>query len=251
MDYQALINLEVYHSLFGKGTIIDADEELHFTVRFENDPDKVRRFSFPGAFADHFLEFVRPEYQAIIAEMPQLEQPTETIDYYAIVFNGDLYTRNSSSYWTLNNEVVHDTLQRALNAELERCYPIDTLDIIHILWTADELLLTNQFGSARRYYEAALARNEISLGDIRYTLARLSSCYRKLGMPYQSIDLLGRYAQPRYESPAFMTSIGAAYMDVDNIEAAKHFAGIAYRMLNRRTDEKLHALYRRINAAAQ
>ena len=165
-------------------------------------------------------------------------------------FEGRIYVLDNRNQWTLNHEIVHQGLQRILNRAYEQTHPLNDAYIEGIMQRADEMLNTEDYMSATPLYERALTNENATIGYINYILPRLSSCYRKLNMPNRSIVLLENYRNDfRFLSPALLTSVGAAYMDLNNPEKAREMANWAYALSHGRASMELHNLYSRINAA--
>ena len=46
-----------------------------------------------------------------------------------LLYNGIIYIRNRRGYWTRNNEIVHELLQRRLNAEWMNAFNIESFSV--------------------------------------------------------------------------------------------------------------------------
>ena len=165
-------------------------------------------------------------------------------------FEGVIYILTPRG-WAQNGEIVHQQLQQRLFAKWEELNPIETLRVTNIMEMADYLKNAGLYNTAVRYYKAAVVHEDARTDYIRNILPSLSSCYRKLKLPQESILLYGRYNQPEYISVAFLTSIGAAYLDLGHVTLARQFANRAFALNGGNADLELRALYAHIHAMEQ
>lgn len=99
------------------------------------------------------------------------------------------------------------------------------------------------------YFEIALLKADAN--DANKCISDLSSLYRIVRWPNASIELY-KYVLDRYKhielSAQFLTSVGAAYLDMGNKEKALQLAEKVFAMLGGNKDEKLEYLFYRIDA---
>lgn len=83
---------------------------------------------------------------------------------------------------------------------------------------------------------------------IKKILPILSSCYRCINAPEKSIELIEKYDNEHF-TPAFLTSIAAAYCDLNNYSKAKKYANMAYSMQGggQGYNNELSLVYKRID----
>jgi len=169
-----------------------------------------------------------------------------------ITFEGRIYQRRNGRTWTYNNEVVPETLQRTLNNAWANLKDWTSWTNIKLIEEAKNCKESGDMFTAIRYLETVRARDPLS-SDTRGMLAILSSCYRdeRINHPENSIELYIFYKQygNRFLTPAFLTSVGAAYLDKGDLYTARKLADHAYAMNRGTPDISLTALYQRLRAA--
>ena len=87
-----------------------------------------------------------------------------------------------------------------------------------------------------------------TVDEIRKLLPRITSLYRQVGTPQKAIDIAKEYTDlfnKRVWSQAFLTSIAAAYCDLEEYDIAKKFADIA-RVTYGNISPELMGLYERL-----
>ena len=165
-------------------------------------------------------------------------------------FEGTIYVLNNRGEWMRNNEVVYQGLQRRIRRAFDEAHPLSDDYVEGMMQRADELINAGDYSDARTMYEHILTNQNTTIRYINYILPRLSSCYRNLNMPNESIALYERYrSDNRYLSSPFLTSVGAAYMDLGKTDEARRAADHAYALNHGQASRELRSLYGRINAA--
>ena len=168
-----------------------------------------------------------------------------------ITFEGRIYQRRSGRTWTHNNEVVPETLQRTLNNAWANLQDWTSWTNIKLIEEAKNCKESGDMFTAIRYLETVRSRDPLG-ADIRGMLAIMSSCYRddRIKQPDKCIDLYCFYQQygKRFLTPAFLTSVGAAYLDKGNPCKARKLANRANAMSHGPADRSLAALYLRLRA---
>ena len=87
------------------------------------------------------------------------------------------------------------------------------------------------------------------VSEIRGVLPRLTSLYRQVGKPQKAIDIAKEYTDlfnRKVWSQAFLTSIAAAYCDLEDYVTAKKFADIAYATYGGSSSPELMNVYERV-----
>ena len=164
-----------------------------------------------------------------------------------IEYQGKTYERGRNGKWAYNNVYVSDVLNRTLNREFERMTDINSLSFEE-LWDKGALYKgSGDYVRAIRYFERALEIDP-NRREIYYMLASMTSCYRSLNTPQNAIALFEKYK--RYASAPLLTSVGAAYADLEDYVNAEACAKRAYAMTmdeGKPVDGELHALFGRLN----
>lgn len=147
-----------------------------------------------------------------------------------VEYNGEIYTRRNSKWVDGSNLAVCESLQRTLN----RLY-LEQLD--YSQYTVDELVAegdkfkeSSSYQSAISFYEKALEScDEVTY---KYVLPRITSCYRKSNMPQRVVDLFTETKKifgTDFITPVLLTSVAAAYCDLQEYENALRCCKWAYK----------------------
>lgn len=163
-----------------------------------------------------------------------------------IVYNGKSYSRIKGK-WVDKNYISVPHMQRALDAEYYKSLDLDNMTMEEVMAIADEFKDNESADSASSLYNSILSS---STGPhLVGLLSKLSSCYRKIGKPQSAIELYEEVKKNYGENPissAFLTSVGAAYCDLEKYEEAKRFADKAYAKSGGKGSPELSGLYGRI-----
>ena len=164
-----------------------------------------------------------------------------------VVYDGKTYTRNNSKWIDRDCMVVHETLQRELN----RLY-LATLDLS--LYSLKDLISEgDNFKDSYTYdYAIAFYEKSVELCDeetLKYILPRITSCYRHNKMPKKAIELFafakGKYGED-FITPVLLTSVAAAYCDLQEYENALRCCRWAYKRFGGDFDQSLSNVFSRI-----
>ena len=167
-----------------------------------------------------------------------------------LLYNGIIYIRNRRGYWTRNNEIVHELLQRRLNAEWMNAFNIESFSVWRLRAEAVKCKENGDYVRAIQYLTRAMEIDNSRYYKRSY-LAILSSCYRELQMPGKSIELYEQFCDQQYMlSAPFLTSVAAAYMDCGSVSKARALADEAYHLSYGHVALDLMHLNNRINAAS-
>ena len=146
-----------------------------------------------------------------------------------VVYKGKTYTRNNSKWVDKDCMVVHETLQRELIDE------------------GDKFKASYTYEPAIAFYEKA-----IELCDeetLKYILPRITSCYRQEKRPKKAIELFS-YAKRKFGedfiTPVLLTSVAAAYCDLQEYENAFRCCRWAYKRFEGNSDPNLSNVFARI-----
>lgn len=169
-----------------------------------------------------------------------------------LVFEGKTYTRRSEKWADSRNTIVPEGLQRDLNREYaKQLKPID-LSIEECVAHGDRFKNSGSIGLALKFYEEAAKRADCN--TMAYILPRMTSCYRKNGLPQKAIDIL-EYASKTFGNemvtPVLLTSAAGAYCDLGDYVRAKKCCDRAYAASNGRHSDELSLVYKRIQKATE
>ena len=162
------------------------------------------------------------------------------------VFLGKRYTRYNKN-WVDKNYITVTQLQHDLDREYYKTFNLDEMNAETLLSEGDICKEHKSVDVALLYY-----RRAISLADGKQLFGlfpKISSCYRQQGQPQKCIELYDEVKQAYGEnliSDAFLTSIAAAYCDMQQYMEAKHFADRAYARAGGKASAELNGVYGRI-----
>lgn len=164
-----------------------------------------------------------------------------------LIFEGETYTRHNGKWANSRNMIVHEGLQKDLNREYAKQLDLATLSLEECIAQGDQFKDSSSFSLALRYYEEAVKKADRN--SMAYILPRMTSCYRKNGMPQKAIDIL-TYASKTFGkdmvTPVLLTSVAGAYCDIGDYDRAKKCCDRAYAQSNGKKSEELSLVYKRI-----
>ena len=145
-------------------------------------------------------------------------------------YNGEVYTRRNAKWFDSRHLVVYENLQQTLN----RLY-LENLDysgytVDKLVEEGDKFKESTSYTSAIKFYEKAL--EDCDEVTYKYILPRITSCYRKNHMPRKVIDLFTetkRMFGTDFITPVLLTSVAAAYCDLQEYENALRCCKWAYK----------------------
>ena len=145
-------------------------------------------------------------------------------------YNGEVYTRRNAKWVDSRNLAVCENLQKFLNhLYLEKLdYSKYTVD--ELVAEGDKFKESTSYTSAIKFYEKAL--EDCDEVTYKYILPRITSCYRKNHMPRKVIDLFAetkRKFGTDFITPVLLTSVAAAYCDLQEYENALRCCRWAYK----------------------
>lgn len=138
-----------------------------------------------------------------------------------IEYNGEIYMRRSSKWFDSRNLVVYDSLQNVLNQLFLQTCDTSEYSVDELIKEGDKFKESTSYLSAIKFYEQAL--EDCNEKTYQYILPRITSCYRKSGMPRKVIDLFTdtkRKYGTDFITPVLLTSVAAAYCDLREYENA-------------------------------
>ena len=138
-----------------------------------------------------------------------------------IIYNGETYKRRKDKWADSSGLIAHDGLQDDLNKAYAQQLDPNTLPLDDCIAQGDSFKKSSSYSLALKFYEAAVEKADFK--TMSYILPRMTSCYRKIGQPQKSIDIL-TYASKTFGkemiTSALLTSAAAAYCDLgDSLHA--------------------------------
>lgn len=154
-------------------------------------------------------------------------------------YNGNTYYRNNSKWVDKDSLVVPTYLQNILNALAYNELDVSVMSYKEAKEEGDKCKRSETYPLAIKYYRHALEKAD-SFQQVSVVLPRITSCYRKTNQPKKVIELLSDMKICYGESiinEALLTSVAAAYCDLDEPENAIMCCKWAYKVLKSNTDE--------------
>lgn len=168
----------------------------------------------------------------------------------AMEFEGRNYTRRKEKWVDSGGLVVCESLQKDLNREYAKTVDPKKLSLEECLAEGDKFKNSSSIGLALKFYEEAVERADAV--TMAYILPRITSCYRKNGQPQKAIDMLA-YANKTFGkhmvTPTLLTSVAAAYCDLEDYARAKKCCDRAFAAMKGKTSDELSLVYGRIKKA--
>ncbi len=167
-------------------------------------------------------------------------------------YEGRTYFLRNGKWTGSDSFVASEEMQKILNKRYADTLDLTAMDVDTLLWHGDQFKQSSSYHLAIRFFSYA-----VDLADeqtLSYILPRLTSCYRKNGLPQKAIDLL-TYASRKFGrhiiSSALLVSAAAAYCDMKDYEHARQCCNRAYAASNGETSAELRAVYGRIQKESQ
>ena len=159
-------------------------------------------------------------------------------------YEGKVYTRRSLKWVDKDHMVVPLYLQNILNTLFYRDQDLSDMSYDDAKREGDKAKHSESYSLAIKYYECALDKAD-SFIRVSVVLPRITSCYRKNNQPRKVIELLSdmklQYGE-KIINEALLTSVAAAYCDLDEPENAIKCCKWAYRVLKSNTNESSYEL---------
>ena len=145
-------------------------------------------------------------------------------------YNGEVYTRRNAKWVDGRNLVVYENLQKSLNHLYLEKLDYSMYTVNELVAEGDKFKESTSYTSAIKFYEKAL--QDCDEVTHKYILPRITSCYRKNNMPRKVIDLFAetkRKYGTDFITPVLLTSVAAAYCDLQEYENALRCCKWAYK----------------------
>lgn len=169
-----------------------------------------------------------------------------------VIYKGKTYTRNNSKWVDKDCMVVHEALQRELNRIYLQTTDFSSYGLKELIDEGDKFKASYTYEPAIAFYEKA-----IELCDeetLKYILPRITSCYRQEKRPKKAIELFS-YAKRKFGedfiTPVLLTSVAAAYCDLQEYENAFRCCRWAYKRFEGNSDPNLSNVFARIKKEAE
>jgi hypothetical protein len=154
-------------------------------------------------------------------------------------YEGKKYRRYDAKWVDESGMVVPVVLQNALNKLAFAEESLDEMDYATAKSEGDKFKKSESYLLAVRYYEVALSK-ATTRGQIASLLPRMTSCYRRIHRPQRVIELMSAAKEKYGEeivTEILLTSVAAAYCDLDQPENAIRCCRWAYSVLRSKTEE--------------
>lgn len=148
-------------------------------------------------------------------------------------YQGKTYYRNNTKWVDRDFMVVPLYLQHILNTLWHDEEAATAMSYEEAKAEGDRLKQSESYTLAIKYYELSLKQVE-NEAQISVVLPRITSCYRKINRPRKVIELFSEVKAAWGEgiiNEAMLTSVAAAYCDLDEPENAIRCCRWAYRVL--------------------
>lgn len=166
-----------------------------------------------------------------------------------IEYNGKIYYRNQGKWYERSTHIEEcKTKQYELNNFYNQHINLENKKYSELIALADEYKKSYSYDMAIKLYNKAIEKSK-DVENIKYILPRITSCYRKKGQAEKAIilysDVKKKYGEEIINA-VMLTSIAAAYCDINQTGNAKKCADFAYKLLNGKVSEELKLVYKRI-----
>ena len=162
-------------------------------------------------------------------------------------YNGEKYLFNGKRWLTSSYTAVPTSLVNALNKLLLSEEDFDSQDVATLIEKGAKYKDGENFQLAIKCFEKALEKADVD--ELKNLLPRLMSCYRKVGRTTDTINTGTHYLDVYgggIVNPAFFTSLGAAYADIEDYETARMYANKARGLSGAEASGELISLYARL-----
>ena len=168
-----------------------------------------------------------------------------------VIYNGKKYLRFKKEWMDSTYCIVNDSLQRKLNIQWSRQENIEDMTFDELIKAGDKYKGSASDKLSEKYFQNALdlAEKNSNMNCIRIVLPRLTSIYRLEKQPQKAINLfeecIKKYSESVTSIP-LLTSIAAAYCDIEQFDKARYFANRAFAHSGGNGSGELSAVYGRI-----
>lgn len=166
-----------------------------------------------------------------------------------IEYDGKMYYKRNGKWYDENYCETPIALQNKLNSTYNESINYNNMNYLRIIEIADGFKKSNSFIMAIKTYEKAMEKTN-KVEHIKYILPRITSCYRKNNQASKAIELYTKVCKMYgYDilNEVLLTSIAAAYCDLEQFDNAKKCADRAYAIAKGNYSEELKLVYKRIN----
>lgn len=147
-----------------------------------------------------------------------------------IEYQGIVYRRTNSKWVDDRNLIVHEALQNKLNHLFIENLDCSEYSAEELIKEGDKFKESSSYSIAISFYEKAILNCDEK--TLYFVLPRITSCYRKCNMPRRVIELFSdtkkKYGTD-FITPVLLTSVAAAYCDLEEYNNALKCCKWAYR----------------------
>lgn len=168
-------------------------------------------------------------------------------EYY---LDGEKYFFKNGKWLTSSYGVVPLAMASKLNKLKLRDDDFESKSMEELLKIIDGARASENIQLASKILEVAI--DKATVQEIRNLLPRLTSNYRRMGMPQIAIDVSKSYTdvhKKKVWSPALFTSLAAAYCYLDDFVTGRKFANLAKSISGTEASPELISVYKRIKEA--
>lgn len=162
-------------------------------------------------------------------------------------YEGKTYKRYNGNWIDSSYMIAPLIVQEALDKRYAQSLSLEHYSVEELIKLADEFKNNESYILAAKHYREAISRADRD--TCRYIYPRLTSCLRKIGRSREAVEIISlikkKYGMELI-TPVLLTSVAAAYCDLNEFGNAKRCADLAYCKLNRNPSEELRLVYARI-----
>lgn len=169
-----------------------------------------------------------------------------------LTYNKQKYIRYNNYWVDEHYEVAPLVLQDILDREFSATIDLSRYTVRELVRLADDFKGNESYHLAAKHYQEALSH--ASIEECRYIYPRVTSCLRRIGKAREAVRLL-TFIKEKFGlsmiTPVLLTSVAAAYCDLNEYDNALNCAKRAYAMLNGNASEELRLVFKRIQKLTQ
>ena len=166
-------------------------------------------------------------------------------------FEGKTYTLQKNS-WIDSHNSIDPSVQTELYKRYFLSLRMECMTVKELADHADLFMNIERFDFAEKCCREAVSRSETDIDSLEFIYPRLTSCLRKLGHSGDVVkiyrDIQNKYgANSSIISHVLLTSVGAAYCDLNDWISGEKCAKQAWRKATGVKTPELRELFRRID----
>jgi tetratricopeptide (TPR) repeat protein len=166
-----------------------------------------------------------------------------------VEYEGQKFSKRKGIWYDPSFMAAPINVQKKLNTLAVSQIDYDTMTLQQIIDIANGFKASESYGLALKAYDKALEKSDID--KVKYVLPLITSCYRAINKPEKALEVYNRakqeYGNPIIK-PVLLTSVAAAYCDINEYEKAKECCDRAFAMSGGRGSGELMLVYSRIKS---